>query len=166
MSGNIKQPLTEEQIDKVYGHILRTTIVQLLNMYKELSLTQLSKMLKQNKTTVQYHITELKKINVIKVSRISHEESRGSIPKKYYELNFINLDHHFYLTKFEPDVDPKIRLDEYENFLLCQRNSITYHQSLLGYAKDSIENSLKLVSDLQNNPDALTKEQLSELDDY
>ncbi|MHA2074244.1 MAG: winged helix-turn-helix domain-containing protein [Candidatus Hodarchaeales archaeon] len=166
MNGNIKQPLTEEQLDKVYGHILRRTIVQLLNMYKELSLTQLSKMLKQNKTTIQYHITELKKIDVIKVSRISHEESRGAIPKKYYKLNFANLDRHFYLTKLEPDVDPKTRLDEYEQFLLCQRNSIIYHQSLLGYAKDSIENSLKIVSDLQNNPDILTKARIAELDDY
>ncbi|MHA2304061.1 MAG: winged helix-turn-helix domain-containing protein, partial [Candidatus Hodarchaeales archaeon] len=70
---------SEEQLNKIYGHKTRRMIVQLLNIYNELSLSQLSKIMKKKKTSIQYHVTELRNSNIVQESRTSYEDSRASI---------------------------------------------------------------------------------------
>jgi len=63
---------------------IRSAIVGLLIMYKELSYTELSKKLGRSKSTIHPHLKKLEDIGVIRVSR---EEPRGGTPAKYYEYN-------------------------------------------------------------------------------
>ncbi|MFX0139290.1 MAG: winged helix-turn-helix domain-containing protein [Candidatus Hodarchaeota archaeon] len=157
---------TKQQLDKIYDHNIRNMIVQLLNMYRELSLSQLSKILNKNKTTIQYHVAELRNNNIVQESRISHEDSRGSIPTKYYKLNPLNLDYHLDFAELQKISDFTKRIEGYKKFLYSLKICITNLQNLLTYAEEGVESSLKRINILENDPEKLSNEAFAELDGY
>ena len=63
---------------------IRSSIITLLIMYRELSYTELSKKLGRSKSTIHPHLKKLEDIGVIRVSK---EEHRGGTPAKYYVYN-------------------------------------------------------------------------------
>ncbi|MHA2391648.1 MAG: winged helix-turn-helix domain-containing protein [Promethearchaeota archaeon] len=63
---------------------IRSSIITLLIMYRELSYTELSKKLGRSKSTIHPHLKKLEDIGVICVSK---EEHRGGTPAKYYAYN-------------------------------------------------------------------------------
>jgi DNA-binding transcriptional ArsR family regulator len=157
---------SEEQLKKIYDHKIRRMIVQLLNMYNELSLSQLSKIMKKKKTTIQYHVTELRNNNIVRESRTSYEDSRGSIPAKYYKLNPLNLDYHQSFETLKKISDLSKRIEEYKNFILGIKRCIINLDSILSYAKEGIESSLRRIGKLEKNPETLTTEVFTELDHF
>ncbi|MFX0087328.1 MAG: ArsR family transcriptional regulator [Candidatus Hodarchaeota archaeon] len=157
---------SEEQLKKIYGHKTRRMIVQLLNMYNELSLSQLSKIMKKKKTTIQYHVTELRNSNIVRESRISSEESRGSIPTKYYTLRPLNLDYHLSFETLKNISDLDKRIEEYKSFLFGLKRCIINLDNILSYAKEGVESSLRRIEKLEENPETVTPELFTELDHF
>lgn len=157
--------ITEEQLHMIYNHPTRGMIVQLLNMYNELSLSQIAALLRKKKTTVQYHVSELKKHSIIRESRNSYEDSRGSIPTKYFSLNFIKLDYHLNFDELTIIPDVSERIITYRNFLLSIKSSIVNLQNKLSYAKTGVESSLKKLEELSKQP-KITEESFNELNNF
>jgi predicted transcriptional regulator len=63
---------------------LRFRIFSLLNIYPELSFSQISGLLDKNKSTLHPHLQKLIEIGVVKVSR--EEKVRGNFTRNYYAL--------------------------------------------------------------------------------
>ena len=74
-----KQPFFE-----VLESELRFRIFSLLNIYPELSFSEISRLLNKNKSTLHPHLHKLIEIGVIEVSR--EEKVRGNFTKYYYSM--------------------------------------------------------------------------------
>ncbi len=146
---------TEEQFNEIFSHEIKNMIVRLLRIYTELSLAQLSEIMSMNKTTIQYHLMHLREKGIIYVSRESQEDSRGSIPTKYYQLK-LGIKH------YRANFDEIRKIKNLEERLLAYG---TYMQNLLAglkdiknqlsYAESALEKSLNLI-------DKASKKQLSD----
>ncbi|MFX0123109.1 MAG: ArsR family transcriptional regulator [Candidatus Hodarchaeota archaeon] len=70
--------------DVILNSPVRHTIFFLLNVYQELSLTDLSQLLHKSKPALHRHIQKMIEAGIIKESK--EEKVRGSIKAKYYKL--------------------------------------------------------------------------------
>lgn len=74
----------EESVIEILRSEIRFRIFVLLNLYPELSFSEISQKLKKSKSTIHPHLEKLIKLELIEVS---HEEKvRGNIPAKFYSL--------------------------------------------------------------------------------
>jgi DNA-binding transcriptional ArsR family regulator len=125
--------LEEEWLKLIDKHDLRYEIWALLKLYHELNVTQISRLVKQSKSTVSRVLIEMKKDGLILSRRGIKKKGEGEkIPPKYYRIN------EKYLMKaeeipFEQEIptDPqelrKFYISEIKNY----RNSIYNIHKLL-----------------------------------
>jgi len=74
----------EESVIEILRSEIRFRIFVLLNLYPELSFSEISQKLKKSKSTIHPHLEKLIKLELIEVSR--EEKVRGNIPAKFYSL--------------------------------------------------------------------------------
>ena len=76
--------MTKEYVDsastvfKLLGHPLRLRLVELLELYKEVTVTGLVELTGRPKSTVSFSLNRLKRAGLLKVRRVSNE--------RYYSL--------------------------------------------------------------------------------
>ncbi|NHJ38957.1 MAG: winged helix-turn-helix transcriptional regulator [Asgard group archaeon] len=145
----------------IYENEIRSLIVRLLAMYNELSLPQLSDIMDMKKTTIQYHLKILRDNDIIYSSRDSHEDSRGSIPTKYYKLKQIRPDYHVRFDDLKKISDSEQRIEAYNNFLLSLESGLRELITIISFAKEGILSSKRKINDLYEGK--LTSEKLDEL---
>ncbi|MFW9947643.1 MAG: ArsR family transcriptional regulator, partial [Candidatus Odinarchaeota archaeon] len=74
----------EKSVLDVLKSDVRWSIFSLLNLYPELSFSEISKKINKSKSTTHHHLKELMDFDLIELSR--QEKVRGNIPAKYYSL--------------------------------------------------------------------------------
>ena len=74
----------DEELAKVFSDTTRLRIIQLLSD-REMTNSQLAKLLKLSKPTISHHMKLLLATGVVKISKVKHE--RHGIQMKYYTLN-------------------------------------------------------------------------------
>ena len=135
---------------KVFDNKIRFRISQLLFVYGELSLTELSRQMNKSKPALYHHLQKMIKLKIIKVSK--EKPARGSIKSKHYCLTkkspfllqlFIDED----LSKIK---NPDHRLKALENVIASYRNSISLLRNKLDiidlyidHLDDELENKEK-----------------------
>jgi len=76
--------IQEETVTEILKSEIRFRIFVLLNLYPELSFSEISQKLNKSKSTIHPHLEKLIKLELIEVSR--EEKVRGNIPAKFYSL--------------------------------------------------------------------------------
>lgn len=76
--------IQEETVIEILKSEIRFRIFVLLNLYPELSFSEISQKLNKSKSTIHPHLEKLIKLELIEVSR--EEKVRGNIPAKFYSL--------------------------------------------------------------------------------
>jgi DNA-binding transcriptional ArsR family regulator len=164
-SRNRQSKSTEkEQHTVIYSSQIRSMIIRLIAMYNELSLPQLSEIMEMKKTTIQYHLKILRENNIIYSSRDSHEDSRGSIPTKYYKLKQLRPDYHVHFNDLKKITNLEQRLEAYANFLQTLEAGLKDIITIISYAKEGIMSSRRRINDL--NESKLSNKKLDELHKY
>ena len=72
-------------LEEIYTNEMRFHIIMLLQVYNELSLTELAEKVGRTKPTVHHHLQKMLELGVVIESR--EETVRGSIPAKFYSLS-------------------------------------------------------------------------------
>jgi predicted transcriptional regulator len=150
--------ISKEKQNTIYSNNIRSMIVRLLAMYNELSLPQLSEIMNMKKTTIQYHLKILEEKEVIFNSRNSAEDSRGSIPTKYYKLQEIRPDHHVRLDDLKKISNLQDRLKAYTNFLETLEAGLKDILKITSYAEEGVASSRRLLNKIAKSK--LTKKEL------
>lgn len=110
---------------QIFNSNIRFRILQLLFVYGELSLTELTKHMNKSKSALYHHLQKMINFGVVKVSR--EEQVRGSIMAKYYRLDEqsalnIQLISEEELKKIS---NPKKRLKTLESIINTYKSSIS-----------------------------------------
>ncbi|NHJ49705.1 MAG: winged helix-turn-helix transcriptional regulator [Asgard group archaeon] len=149
---------SNDKSSSIYSNDIRSMIVRLLAMYTELSLPQLSEIMNMKKTTIQYHLKIMEEKRIIYNSRNSAEDSRGSIPTKYYKLKRVRPDHHVRLDDYKKITNLQDRLDAYVNFLTTLEAGLKDIIKITSYAEEGVASSRRLISKLSQSK--ITKKDL------
>ncbi|MHA1452001.1 MAG: winged helix-turn-helix domain-containing protein [Promethearchaeota archaeon] len=138
----------ENFIHLVTKNRLRLEILNILQIYGELNITQLSQKVEQSKSTVARHLKSLEKHEIV-ISRksIDAEFEGGKITPKLFRRNqkIFNIMQYSAFLVPEPD-NPEERKNFYRRQIEALRNSIAYFQWLLdktGSLFDKFEDQLK-----------------------
>ncbi|MHA2431352.1 MAG: winged helix-turn-helix domain-containing protein [Promethearchaeota archaeon] len=67
-------------------HNIRFDLINILNVFDELNITQISQMVEQSKSTVARHLKRMEKDGLI-ISRKADKHQKGKIPPKLYQMN-------------------------------------------------------------------------------
>ncbi|MFX0019352.1 MAG: winged helix-turn-helix domain-containing protein [Promethearchaeota archaeon] len=78
--------IKEEWDQLIAKHKLRFEIWAILELHKELNVTQITHYVEQSKTTVARHLKLMEKDGLL-ISRIAKEVVKGRIPPKIYQIN-------------------------------------------------------------------------------
>ncbi|HUT79763.1 MAG TPA: winged helix-turn-helix domain-containing protein [Candidatus Bathyarchaeia archaeon] len=156
---------SQEQLSVIFNNEIRTMTVRLLQIYTELSLAQLSEIMSMNKTTIQYHLKLLRDKEIIFVSRESQEDSRGSIPTKYYQLKFSLDRYRASFNDIKKIKDKGQRLQAYTIYLQSLQAGLKDIKNQISFAEEAIVKSLSLIEDCskQNLTDELLENLHSEI---
>ena len=154
---------SDDQIKEIYSNETRNMIVRLLRLHNELSLAQFSTIMNMNKTTIQYHLKILREKDIIYESRESTEDSRGSIPTKYFQLKYEYPGYHTDFNDIKKIGNTTERLDEYSDYLKSLVAGLKDIKNLIFYAEEALENGLKLIERKRN--ENMSTDQLEELHD-
>lgn len=131
-------PSPSLSISEILHSKTRFLIYSLLSVYKELSLSQLSKELKRNKSTVSHHLKKMIASGLVSLSK--EEQARSNIKAKYYCL----VDDADELTRFmHPDEEQMILKEKMKKGLLsfeeeCQLEVIKLRDHI-GFTQTKIE---------------------------
>lgn len=155
---------TNEQLREIHSNETREMIVRLLELYTELSLPQLSNIMNLRKTTIQYHLQILRDKKIIYESKVSQEDSRGSIPTKYFKLKQSKPDYHVYFKDIKKITNVENRLLTYKQYLQSLEAGIRNLQTTISFALDGIESSKRKLAEIQK--EKLTKEKFEELHEF
>lgn len=154
---------SNEQLTEIYGNETRTMIVRLFRIYNELSLAQLSELMNMNKTTIQYHLKILREKDIIYESRESSEDSRGSIPTKYFQLKYEILDFRKDYSTISKINDPRERLIAYSNYFQLLLAGVKDIKNQILFVEEAIERNLVLIA--ENKDKNLTDDLMEKLVD-
>jgi len=154
---------TNDQLTEIYGNETRTMIVRLFRIYSELSLAQLSELMNMNKTTIQYHLKILREKDIIYQSRESSEDSRGSIPTKYFQLKYEKLDFRKDYSTISKINDPQERLIAYSNYFQLLLAGVKDIKNQILFVEEAIERNLALID--ENKDKNLTADSMEMLED-
>ncbi|MFX1283516.1 MAG: winged helix-turn-helix domain-containing protein [Promethearchaeota archaeon] len=157
-------PYSQNQLLEIYKNETRSILVNILRMYKELSLPQMVEILNMKKTTIQYHLQILRDKGIIIESRESPKESRGSIPTKYFKLKHLETDYHVSFNETEKITDLNERLEAYSAFLhnlnACMKEII----AIISFAEEGVKSSLRRIEECKKSK--LSKKSLDDLHEY
>ena len=151
-----------DQLTEIYGNETRTMIVRLFRIYNELSLTQLSELMNMNKTTIQYHLKLLREKDIIYQSRESSEDSRGSIPTKYFQLKYKKLDYRKDYTSIFKINDPQKRLTAYSDYFQLLLAGVKNIKNQILFVEEAIERNLALIA--ENKDKNITNDLMEKLE--
>lgn len=163
-TNNRSKATEKEQLSVIYSNDIRSMIVRLLAIFNELSLPQLSEIMDMNKTTIQYHLKILRDNEVIYCSRDSQEDSRGSIPTKYYKLKSLRPDYHIHFDNIKKITNLEQRIEAYNNFLYTLEVGLKDIITIISYAEEGILNSKRKINGLVEGQ--LSNKKLDELHEY
>ncbi|MFX1517374.1 MAG: winged helix-turn-helix domain-containing protein [Promethearchaeota archaeon] len=129
---------------------IRFRILQLLFVYGELSLTDLTKHMNKSKPALYHHLQKMINLKAIKVSK--EEQVRGSIMAKHYCLDEQTALQLQLISEKEIDkiIDPKKRLKTLENIVDTYRNSVSLFRKkldMLDLYTDFLEEQLQSRDD-------------------
>ena len=140
-----------------YKNEKRFLIRKLLRVYGELSLTDLSRLMKMSKTAIHHHLKLMRSADLIEVSR--EVDSRGSINKKYFCLKKgpqrFNIED---LKNIEPIEKRYDTMKVMMKTLQVTYGEVIYELNLFQSFLNEIEKDINLHQDTQ--PD------ISKLDEY
>ncbi|MHA1377164.1 MAG: winged helix-turn-helix domain-containing protein [Candidatus Helarchaeota archaeon] len=140
----------KDLVEKLVKPKIRLIIFLILYLYSELNVTQISKLIKKNKTTVSRHLKEMEKDGIV----VSREiQARGKINPKNYRLNdqklFYDIDQHKKVDLLTI-LDPKSRLQRYKQGIYLASN-------LFNIIKNGFDLFQPLIESLENNFDEIEK---------
>ncbi|MFX0013429.1 MAG: ArsR/SmtB family transcription factor [Promethearchaeota archaeon] len=136
-SSKQKMPIMENNKVKVetwleiFGNKTLFRILQLLFVYGELNLTNLSKHMDMSKSALYHHLKKLTRAGVIKVSR--EKKVRGSIKAKFYAL-----DKQTALRIQLISVDDLLKIDDPKKLLKLLKSIINTYRSSFSLFKSKI----------------------------
>lgn len=112
-------------------HNLRFDIWNILQIYGEGNITQISNMVEQSKSTVARHLKLMEEDGLV-ISRIAEEDQVGKIPPKIFEINkkLLSVLQNSPISK-DPPEDPEELLDYYKKEVQTDRAAIYRYKSLL-----------------------------------
>ncbi|MFX1283728.1 MAG: ArsR family transcriptional regulator [Promethearchaeota archaeon] len=116
---------------EIFDSKIRFRILQLLFVYGELSLTDLTKHMNRSKPALYHHLQKMINLNAIKVSK--EEQVRGSIMAKHYCLDEQTALKLQLISEKEINkiIDQKKRLKALENIITTYRYSISLFRKKL-----------------------------------
>ncbi|MFX1504682.1 MAG: winged helix-turn-helix domain-containing protein [Promethearchaeota archaeon] len=135
---------------EIFDSKIRFRILQLLFVYGELSLTDLTKHMNKSKPALYHHLQKMINLKAIKVSK--EEQVRGSIMAKHYcleEQTALKLQL-FSEKEINKIIDPKKRLKALENIISSYRYSISLFRKkldMLDLYTDYLEEELQSRED-------------------
>ena len=126
-------------------HDIRFDLMNILLVFDELNITQISHMVEQSKSTVARHLKEMEKDGMI-ISRKANKHQKGKIPPKLYQLNKKLLQVIEYNPiNPKPPADPKKKVEFYNrliNFFRFAIHSSNFLLDLLNPLFNSFESCL------------------------
>lgn len=140
-----KQPFFE-----VLESELRFRIFSLLNIYPELSFSEISRLLNKNKSTLHPHLQKLIEIGVIKVSR--EEKVRGNFTRNYYSMKSDVFKEMGILDEESIDKSIFTVLKNWMKFII--KMSRLYEKYFNGLELE--ENGIKVLKEILYNQEALS----------
>ena len=126
---------------------IRLEILQILRVYDELNITQLSQRVEQSKSTVARHLKSLEKHGIVTSRTATLDEYEvGKIPPKLYKQNMKLLEIQQYIASEVPRPnDSEALKDYYRRQIKSLRSSTEYFESLLDKTSplfDKFENQI------------------------
>ncbi|MHA1300406.1 MAG: helix-turn-helix domain-containing protein [Candidatus Helarchaeota archaeon] len=136
-------------VENIVKPKIRLILFLILYLYDELNVTQISKLIKKNKTTVSRHLREMEKDEVV----ISREiQTKGKINPKFYRLNIeklYNIEQHKKVDLLTI-LDSKARLQKY-------KQGISLASSLFNIIKNGFDLFQPIIESLERNFDEVEK---------
>ncbi len=123
----------ENWIHLIGKHKLRLEIMNILQIYDELNITQLSQKVEQSKSTVARHLKSLEKHGIVISRKAKVDEYEvGKIPPKIYRRNLKLIEILQYAASLVPPPDNEEELREfYRKQINATRNSFGFFKWLL-----------------------------------
>ncbi|MFW9971308.1 MAG: winged helix-turn-helix domain-containing protein [Candidatus Odinarchaeota archaeon] len=149
---NDKEIETIENYFHLLGkHNIRFDLLNILLIFDELNITQISHMVEQSKSTVARHLKSMEEDGMI-ISRKADKHQKGKIPPKLYQLNkkLLQVLEYSPINPSPPE-DPKKKVEFYKREINTSRVSIHISKILLDLLNPLL-NSFEL--DLDNLPKA------------
>jgi len=112
---------------------LRLEIINILQIYPELNITQISQKVEQSKSTVARHLNSLEEHNLILSRKAEDDEfETGKIRPKLYRRNKDIFRYHQYLANVVPPPEDPVKIREfYKRQIKVLRNTLAYFKGLL-----------------------------------
>lgn len=125
-------------------NFLRLDIFNILEIFVELNVTQISNLVEKSKSTIARHLKSMEEDGII-VSRISDKVQKGKIPPKFYSINrklypmvkYITLD---LLEKIPKPKKPIELIRFYEGEIQMYRSTIYIYKKLLDFLNPLLDN--------------------------
>ena len=132
-------------------------IFSTLSMFSELTLKQLTKIIGKSKSTISFHLSDMRNVGIVEISR--EETKPGKIPTKYFKL--------------APDYEEKLanvhkkdwkKLDkEMGKDMVFLRQSYTFVQTQIQLLEIYQKYILKLVESIDNGQNESVHDEISDL---
>ena len=142
---NDKEIYTVENWTFLFGkHNLRADIWNILQIYNEANVTQISNMVEQSKSTVARHLKLMEEDSLI-LSRVAEKVQKGKIPPKLFRINrkLFQIWENSPVNKAPPD-DPTKLIEFYKKEIQMYRATIYRYKFIL----DSLN---PLLDDLEDH---------------
>lgn len=127
-------------------HNIRFDLMNILLVFDELNITQISHMVEQSKSTVARHLKNMEKDGMI-ISRKADKHQKGKIPPKLYQINkkLLQVFEHS-LINLSPPADPK-KLVEFYKREIDVRRVLIHNFNILLNLLNPLLNSFELFFD-------------------
>ena len=148
---NDKEIETIENYFHLLGkHNIRFDLLNILLVFDELNITQISHMVEQSKSTVARHLKNMEQDGLI-ISRKADKHQKGKIPPKLYQLNkkLLQVLEYSPLNP-APPADPKKKVEFYKRNLNFCRVSIHSFKMLLDLLNPLLNSFELYLDDLPN----------------
>jgi len=129
---NSKEIETVENWHHLLGkHNIRLNLLNILLVFDELNITQISHLVEQSKSTVARHLKKMEKDSLI-ISRKADKHQKGKIPPKLYQVNkkLLRFLEHSPIN-LTPPADPKKLIEFYKNEIEMYRGVVNTSKILL-----------------------------------
>jgi len=148
---NDKEIETVENWFHLFGkHNLRFDLFNILLVFDELNITQISHMVEQSKSTVARHLKSMEEDGMI-ISRKADKHQKGKIPAKLYQLNKKLLQVLEYSPiNPKPPADPKKKVEFYKREINFCRVAIHSFKILLDLLNPLLNSFELYLDDLPN----------------
>ncbi len=148
---NNKEIETIENYFHLLGkHNIRFDLFNILLVFDELNITQISHMVEQSKSTVARHLKSMEEDGII-ISRKADKHQKGKIPPKLYQLNRKLLQVLEYSPiNPKPPADPKKKVEFYKREINIIRVTIHSFKMLLDLLNPLLNSFDLSLDDLPN----------------